>query len=92
MFALNDHYFPKKSGLSTVRASTLIDLSTDSTEMVCCCSRLVVCPKRGLVSSLLGLAPGSLSQIKLDFLFKAKEEEALLDEMAIEVCANHHDR
>ena len=26
------------------------------------------------------------------FLFKAKEEEALLDEMAIEVCANHHDR
>ena len=91
MFALNDHYFPPKSGWSTVRASTLIDLSTDSTEMVCCCSMLVVCLKRGLVSSL-GLAPGSLSHIKLDFLFKAKEEEALLDEMAIEVCANHHDR
>ena len=81
-----------KSGWSTVRASTLIDLSTDSTEMFCCCSRLVVCPKRGLVSSLGLDAAGSLSYVKLDFSFEAKEEEALLDEMAIEVCANHHDR
>ena len=80
-----------KNSWSTVRASTLIDLSTDSTEMVCCCSRLVVCPKRGLVSSLGLDTAGSLSHVKLDFFIQSKEE-ALLDEMAIEVCANHHDR